>query len=232
MIIGSGLLALAFSPTFATRPDICIYAAGVSNSSCNDPAEFERERVRLTEALRQNTAADVFVYFSTCSILDPESAQMPYVQHKLAMEDLVARHPGHLVLRLPQVVGKTPNPHTLLNFLHARISRSESFPLWIKARRNIIDVADVAAIGTCLIQDRTLRNETLNLAAPTSYALPDIVRALENCVGKHAIYKPLDRGGEYPIDIQAIQPALAASGVKFGPNYLERVIEKYYGHPH
>ena len=232
MLIGSGLLAQAFAPTFSDREDVCIYAAGVSNSSCTDPQEFQRERMRLADALHQARHVDAFVYFGTCSVADPEAQNTPYVQHKLAMEQLVSAHPRHLILRLPQVAGNTPNPHTLLNFLYARISRSEAFQLWSNAKRSIIDVDDVAAIFRQLIAKDTLRNVTINIANPTSYPMMDIVRAMEKAVGKHAVYAVFERGSGYPIDIQAIFPVLDMAGVKFDKDYLERVIGKYYGKSH
>ncbi|OGS93135.1 MAG: NAD-dependent dehydratase [Gallionellales bacterium RBG_16_56_9] len=229
MLIGSGLLAQAFAPAFSHREDVCIYAAGVSNSSCADAHEFARERQRLAEALQQARHVDAFVYFGTCSVADPEARNTPYVRHKLAMEQLVSAHPRHLILRLPQVAGKTPNPHTLLNFLYARISRSEAFQLWGKAKRNIIDVDDVAAIARQLIADNSARNITLNIANPASYPMTDIVSAMERVVGKRAIYDVVERGSEYPIDTGAILPALDKAAVKFGDDYLEQVIGKYYG---
>ncbi|MFZ5523404.1 MAG: NAD-dependent epimerase/dehydratase family protein [Pseudomonadota bacterium] len=190
--------------------------------------EFERERNRLADALHQTNHVDAFVYFGTCSVADPESQNTAYVRHKLAMEQLVSTHPRHLIVRLPQVAGRTPNPHTLLNYLYARISRSESFKLWSKARRNIIDVDDVAAISSQLIDHFILRNATVNIANPASYAMLDIVAAMEKAVGKRAVYEPLERGSWYPIDIQTILPAIDAAGVKFNKGYLERVIGKYY----
>jgi len=229
MLIGSGLLAQAFASTFSDREDVCIYAAGVSNSSCTDTLEFQRERKRLADALLQATNADAFVYFGTCSVADTEAQNTPYVQHKLGMEQLVSAHPRHLILRLPQVAGITPNPHTLLNFLYARISRSESFQLWRNAKRNIIDVDDVAAISRQLIANDILRNVTVNIANPTSYPMMDIVHAMEKAVGKPAVYKVLERGSGYPIDIQMMLPVMDAAGVKFDNDYLERVIGKYYG---
>ena len=51
MLIGSGLLAHAFTPAFSQREDVCIYAAGVSNSGCTNPHEFAREQKRLVEAV-------------------------------------------------------------------------------------------------------------------------------------------------------------------------------------
>ena len=63
MIIGSGLLAKAFVSGYSHRDDVCIYAAGVSNSGCTDEREFERERIRLADALSAARSAGVFVYF-------------------------------------------------------------------------------------------------------------------------------------------------------------------------
>jgi nucleoside-diphosphate-sugar epimerase len=229
MIIGSGLLAHAFSRTFSQREDVCIYAAGVSNSNCTDVREFAREQQRLGDALLQMTDVGTFVYFGTCSVGDPEAKNSPYVEHKLAMEQLARTHPGHLILRLPQVAGRTPNPHTLLNYLYARVSRSESFNVWVNASRNIIDVDDVAVIAQELIWDDSARKATVNIANAIAYPMLDIVSAMENVIGKRAIYNPVARGSKYDIDIGAIISAIDKAGVKFGDDYLISTIEKCYG---
>jgi nucleoside-diphosphate-sugar epimerase len=231
MLIGSGLLAGAFAREFSGREDVCIYAAGVSNSNCTDAQEFARERGRLQEALRRAARVDAFVYFGTCSANDPDARATPYVQHKLAMEQLAAAHHGHLILRLPQVAGKTPNPHTLLNYLYARIARSESFNVWGGARRNIIDIADVLAVARQLLADGAARNTMLNIANTADYPIFDIVGAMERALGKRAVYSILERGSGYLIDIGATLPALERAGVKFDGGYLERVIAKYYAAP-
>lgn len=231
MLIGSGLLARGFANTFMQRSDVCIYAAGVSNSGCTDVQEFERERHLLSESLAKTKQVGVFVYFSTCSVDDPDARNSPYVRHKLAMEQLVAAHPRHLILRLTQVAGKTPNPHTLLNFLYARISRSEAFSLWKNAKRNIIDIADVAAIAGQFIADDSVRNVTLSIANPISYSMLDIVSAMERTVGKRAIYYIVESGSQYAIDTSAVLPVLENANVEFGRDYLDKVMKKYYGNP-
>lgn len=210
------------------REDVCIYAAGVSNSGCRDVHEFARERQRLDAALRQAQHVDCFVYFGTCSVADPEIHHTPYVLHKLAMEQLAATHPRYLILRLPQVAGRTPNPHTLLNYLYAHIARSEAFQLWRHARRNIIDVDDVAAIARELIAAPDARRITVNIANPVSYAMTDIVESMARIVGKRAIYDPVERGSGYAIDTSAIASLLDKARVQFGDDYLETVIGKYY----
>lgn len=228
MIIGSGLLAHAFHAAFMQREDVCIYAAGVSNSGCTDPNEFARERQRLVQVLAEATHVEAFVYFGTCSVADPEVQTSLYVQHKLGMEKLVAAHPGNLILRLPQVAGKTSNPHTLLNFLCTRILRGEKFSVWNKAKRNIIDVGDVALIAGFLIADQSMRNITLNVANPVNYPMIEIVRAMEQGLGKLAVYEIVERGSEYRIDIDAIIPVLEKAKIEFDDKYLGKVIAKYY----
>jgi nucleoside-diphosphate-sugar epimerase len=232
MLIGSGLIAQAFARLTVHHQDACIYAAGVSNSSCTDTHEFSREHQRLSAALQQAAHVDAFVYFGTCSVDDPEARNTPYVQHKLAMEQLVSTFPNHLILRLPQVAGKTPNPHTLLNYLYNRITRSEAFILWRNASRNIIDVDDVAAITSQLIADSTMRNVMLNVANSHSYPMLRIVSAMEKAIGKPAIYEIAERGADYHIDNRLILPVFEASGVEFDDDYLDRVIDKYYGKSH
>jgi hypothetical protein len=229
VIVGSGLLAHAFDGEFSRRSDICIYTAGVSNSNCVDPNEFTRERKRLEEALRQANGLDAFVYFGTCSVADPMVRDTPYVQHKLAMEDIVRMHPRNLVLRLPQVAGKTQNPHTLLNYLYARIVRGEVFNLWSGAKRNIIDVFDVAALAKSIISDHSMRDTVLNVANIANYPVVDIVSVMERVIGKNAHYHLIDRRSEYSIDIDALMPFVRKAGIAFEDDYLFKVIEKYYG---
>jgi len=231
-VVGSGLLARAFllAPVETYR-NACIYAAGVSNSSCTSEAEFDRERKRLSQALSQAESANPFIYFGTCSVGDPEVRETPYVQHKMAMEMRVASRSQHLIFRLPQVVGITPNPHTLLNFLHARIARSEQFTVWENARRNVIDVDDVVLIAQQFIQNPSLRNKTLNIANPVSYSILDIIRALEDAIGKPAVYNLVNRGSVYAINTNESSLAASRAGVRFFDDYLNKVIGKYYGNP-
>ena len=231
MIVGSGLIARAFGRLESTLPaPVQVYAAGVSNSSCRDAREFARERDRLRAFVDTLDATSLMLYFSTCSVDDPESQSSSYVVHKRAMESFV-RDSGrrHLIFRLPQLAGVTPNPHTLLNYLHARIVRSERFDVWALATRNIIDVDDVARIALDLIETENAENETLNIANIRNSTLPDIVHAMELAVERNAIFDLVDRGGSYSIDTQRIRASMQRTGVDFSPDYLRKTVAKYYG---
>jgi nucleoside-diphosphate-sugar epimerase len=131
---------------------------------------------------------------------------------------------------LPQVVGHSPNPHTLLNYLHARIDRSERFALWTGARRYVIDLDDVvSAVLTFFERWESSSPRILNVANSRSYSIHDIVGALERVVGKPAIFDEIARGEDYTIDVSAALPLFAAARIQFDDAYLDRVVRKYYG---
>jgi nucleoside-diphosphate-sugar epimerase len=227
MIVGSGLIANAFIQYTSVLDDVCIYAAGVSNSSCLDEDEFARERQRLQLAIG-NAGRRVFVYFSTCSIDDPWSRTTRYVAHKRDMESLVRAHAPFLIVRLPQVAGRTPNPHTLLNHLYARIRRSERFDLWHRASRNVINVDDVASLAVDLLLHERARSETINIANPNNSTMTEIVRTLEHITQRRAICNLLDRGGEYMIDTSRIEASIQRCKIRFDETYLLRTLTKFY----
>ncbi len=229
MIVGSGMMARALGPAFGARDDVLVCAAGVSNSGCSDSVEFAREAARLRAAFDSAGDDVTVVYLGTCSAGAPGAEHSPYVRHKLAMERIVRERPRHLVLRLPQVAGITPNPHTLLNWLHARIARSERFDLWRHAMRNVVDSDDVARVAPLLVDAPALRNAVVDVAAPTSHGMPAIVAAMERVVGKPAVFESIDRGGGEALDPQPMAAWWALAGVSFGDGYLDRVLIRYYG---
>jgi nucleoside-diphosphate-sugar epimerase len=228
MIIGSGLLASTFAPHFRMTPSICIYAAGVSNSRCTELAEFERERVALLSALANFHSADAFVYFGTCSVADPTAVATPYVQHKLAMEQLVMGHPGHLILRLPQIAANTGNPHTLLNTLHRHLATGDEFPIWRNAYRNIIDIEDVLGVASRYVADARQRKRCINIANPSCAPIGVIVAAMERAMGAKMKLRWIERGAHYPIDVAPMLSSGYAAHCQFGADYLDRVIAKYH----
>ena len=228
MIVGTGLVARAFAQHADVLGDVCVYAAGVSNSACTDVREFERERQRLDATFAAIPDSSLFVYFSTCSVEDPAEQYSSYVQHKRIMETRVRNRNRYLILRLPQLAGATPNPHTLLNFLYARIVRSERFSVWRGATRNIIDVDDVARIACDLLLVEHVNGETINIANIAGSPILDIVAAMERATGHRAIFDIIERGSGYAIDVARSAAARLRCAVNFDAGYLERTLRKYY----
>jgi len=226
MIIGNGLIASAFKSRFGDDPSVIVFASGVSNSRESRGEEFLREKQILMECMSYEKFT---LYFSTCSINDPELLDAPYVVHKKEMETLVRSSQDYAIFRLPQVVGKTPNPNTLTNYLYKQIMSETHFQVWRHAMRNLIDVDDVASIVTHLIRASLANRITMNIACPFSISIPQLVNVFELVLGKKANYAFVEAGGAYSIDSSLAIEAANQIGVDFEENYIEKLIRKYYG---
>jgi nucleoside-diphosphate-sugar epimerase len=226
MIFGNGLLASAFAPHFLHDPKVTVFASGVSNSREHRAEQFDRERQLLRATL---SSEQLILYFSTCSFSDPELALSPYVQHKAEMERLLqAEAPKWAIFRLPQVVGTCANPHTLTNYLHRQISTGQRFQVWRHARRNLIDVSDVATIATHLVGQQQAQGRVTNIACPFSVPILEVVEVFESVLGKGAHYDLIEAGADYPIDTRQAEITAAEAGVVFDGDYVNRLIKKYY----
>lgn len=226
MIIGRGLVGSAFLPYFAEDPRTVIFASGVSNSRETREEEFLREEHLLKRSLASSGS---LLYFGSCSVLDPEMAHTPYVEHKLRMEALVATASCGAIFRLPQVVGRSSNSHLLTNFLYEHVSSGRHFNVWRHARRNLIDVDDVAAIVNHLVHNGRAEGGIYNIASPFSVAVVDIVEAFELVLGRQANYSVVENGAGYTIDVPEVLEAASELGIYFDPGYIVRTVRKYYG---
>lgn len=225
MIVGTGLVARAFSARFAEDPGTIVFASGVSNSSERDPSAFARERALLESHLAREP--DRLVYFGSCNVVNPMQ-DSPYFRHKRAMEELVVASGRGTVLRLPQVVGHTRNPNTLTNFLRDCILQERPLTLWTQAQRNLIDIEDVAAIASHILTGVAVP-PVVAIASPWSLPMPRIVDLLEQVLGRSAHRVMVERGEEMTIDSRISEQVARDIGVDFGPDYPLRVLQKYYG---
>lgn len=225
MIIGQGLLARTMA-AWQHRPDTLVFASGVSNSLETRPEAFAREATLLAQAQAQGPERTL-IYFSTCSIGDATLAQRPYIQHKLRMEQQVAQHPRFLIVRLPQVVGHTPNPHTLTNFLAQAIRSGQAFEVQREAQRRLIDARDIA-LATALAVDgpQPRLNTVLNLAGPNDTSVLTLVHWLEELLQRRGQYQLVDGGGR--MTLQLDHAWLAQIPHLQQAQYPHQVVQHYY----
>jgi nucleoside-diphosphate-sugar epimerase len=228
MIVGSGLLASALAHRYALDEDVLVFASGVSNSGETRVSEFQRE-ANLLHATARNYSRKHFVYFSTCSIDDPDRLASPYVRHKIEMESCVELFPSYSIFRLPQVVGTTENTHTLTNFLYKKIVSGEPFTVWSGAWRYLIDVADVALIAEAMIGSQDYRARPVNIASSHPIKMPELVKIFERVLQRDAACQSVVRGENYVIDVRDTQQIVNSCGIEFDSGYVERTIGKYYG---
>lgn len=227
MVIGHGLLGKQFS-SYEDSVDYLIFCSGVSNSTCTNIHEFQREHDLLKNAIQKYPNYQL-VYFSTCSVYDASQLERPYVQHKLNMERLIQEeHANYLIVRTSNLVGKTHNPNTVLNFFYEAIQHQKNFSLWAHAERNLIDVNDVFNVVDYVLQHHLFKNQVIAVANTQSYPVRDIVSALERFTNKKARYSLEDKGQSFHIPLDVVNDIYKTMGLVFDEHYLPNLLERYY----
>ena len=227
MVVGHGLLGKAFS-SYEDNSNFLIFCSGVSNSTCTNTAEFQRETDLLQFHIGQSQSQRL-VYFSTCSIYDESQQDRPYVQHKLNMERLIqTMHSNYLIVRTSNLVGKTTNPNTVLNFLFQAIQQETPFELWAHAERNLMDVQDVYRVVDYSLKHQYFTNRIIAVANPQAYPVSEIVKALELFIGKKANFTRVNKGQPFSIPLADIEKVYADLSLHFDDHYLSNLLQRYY----
>jgi nucleoside-diphosphate-sugar epimerase len=204
-----------------------VFASGVSRSTERDPRAFERERMLISA---QPEGQGRFVYFSSCSVYDPSLRDTPYVVHKRAMEALVrSRHPDHLIVRLPNLVGRTGNPYTLTNFLRDRILQGDVVDMHVKACRYLLDVETVSIDLRHLFRSPVLKACSIDVCGSSAFTLPDLVQAMERVLGRRASVNEVDAGSCYTVDNSQFLDLLPIGRrMEYERIDLNALLSKYY----
>ena len=158
MVVGNGLLGMSFLLSSENDNESrVIFASGVSNSKETDIKEFNREKELILKHIKTDKK---FIYFS--SILS-DIVDNPYYNHKLDMEELVRNNSNnYLIFRVPQIVGYSKNPNTLMNYLIRNIKDSNEVVINEGIKRALIDVTDIIRIvNYCDLKNTCL---TLNIS--------------------------------------------------------------------
>ncbi len=227
MIVGSGMVAGACKALKGWESDI-LYASGVSNSSEHRKELFDREIALIESYLSKMDRDSSFVYFSTTSILDPSKAQSSYIKHKLEIEAMLrSDNLNHLIIRLPNLVGRSKNPHTLTNFFAESIQTGRPVKLINSAIRHLIDVSDLAFILNEIKDKFGKTKATVNVETNRPLTARQILSLMEESMQKKVEV------------IEAVEPLIIQnsivdeySGVKYifetSDNYHRDLIRKYY----
>ena len=225
MVIGHGMLAKKFAK-FEQDKAIIIFASGVSNSLETADAAFMREQILLEKIIAEYPEKKL-VYFSTCSMYDPNSIYTKYVQHKLKMEKIIENSvKKYIIFRASQIVGHATNA-TLINYLADRIKTAQTIDIWKNSTRNLIDVDDLWMIVCYFLEHRLAENKIIHIANTRFISILTLVESIEKIVQKSAKYNLLDKGAPYQDIPKDIQSYLKELNIVFDEAYYERVLLKY-----
>jgi hypothetical protein len=112
MIIGNGSIAKVLED----KDDIVFFASGVSNSSCTDEKEYERE----FNLLKTVPTESHIVYFSNLGIYYKKDR---YTQHKIDIEEYIRNnYKSYTIVRI-EVCEWVKTPNTILNVFKKQLSQ-------------------------------------------------------------------------------------------------------------
>jgi nucleoside-diphosphate-sugar epimerase len=217
-ILGRGLLARSFAPYADRHPSAVVFAQGVADSATTDEAAYAREIRTLEQALADaRVAGGPLVYFSgggalyggidPCAEDGPVRPTSAYGRHQLACEaDIAGSGVPFLVLRLPNVVGSPANPGQLVPSL-VRQSLDGRVRVQRRAERDLIDVADVAALAVELL-DLGCRDTIVNVASGHSVPVLEVVDAIRGILRVTPTLDVRDAGAAQRFDTSRLRGLL------------------------
>ena len=226
MIVGKGMVAGALKDIAGWDADI-LFSSGVSNSGERDINAFLKERNLITDYLEKLSPGSTFVYFSTTSIFDPSKAANPYIVHKQNIEKfLIDSNVNYLILRLPNLVGNSSNPHTLTNFFVNSIKSGRLISLHSRAIRHLIDVADLTSILSDVKDKYGKSRRIVNVETDKPLSAAQILNYLEQTLDMKAIVRVAD---DQQIEERIIRDNRSVNYIwKLGPDYHKFLFKKYY----
>lgn len=225
MIVGSGLLANAFS-SFRSIDDMVIFASGVSNSTSTDRNQYDREVELLRKYINRQAK---LIYFSTVSVFDPSLSNTEYIKHKRAIEDFIQTECRcYQIYRLPIVVGRSQNPNTLTNFLFQKIINRSDLLVYTGACRYLMDIDDVVEYLTPLIHNNQHDHTTMNIHLDNRLPVPVIIEVFEQVLQSQAVKKRIDAGSCYDVDARIFLDTIHGTTTTDALEYLNHLLHKYY----
>lgn len=227
MVIGNGLVARRFE-LYGSEDNFLVFASGVSNSKTKNPEAYNREIKLLKDSVQKYNTKSL-IYFSTCSVYDPQEKESAYVQHKLQIEDFIQKQvKQYHIFRISNLVGISSNQNTLLNFFFNHVKNGVNFDLWANACRNIIDVDDAYFIIDYILKHNLFPNQIINIANPVNHPIKKIIATIETFLNIKSNYIEIDKGTCFEIDTSLIRHIIQKLGIRSDPEYLKNLLNKYY----
>jgi len=118
MIIGNGNIA----KILIDREGFIFFASGVSDSSCVDESEYDREKNLLMSC---DTNSHL-VYFSNLAVYDRINR---YILHKVEMENIIKKRFQYYTIIRMEVCTWVNNPTTILNVFKEKLKISQNIEI-------------------------------------------------------------------------------------------------------
>lgn len=236
-IIGRGIIAQGLAKLTKETNGTIIFATGVSNSSCDNQIEYDRECNLLYKTINYcQKNNQKLVYFSSAGTIyensdekkDEHSPLFPtslYGKNKVFSESVIINSGvEYLIVRLPNVVGPKQNKNQLFSALVLQAINGNA-NIFQNASRDLIDIEDICDILNTLLK-MDIKNEVIIIASGYSTPVLDIFNEILRVVGKKANIT-LSSGGNTQVFSNKKLNYLLSGKLKFTPVYYRHLIQKY-----
>ena len=209
-----------------------IYAAGVSNSNVKQNKIYKREVNQFKKIIKKINPRKILIYISSLSVENKSLQKDKYIKNKLIIEKIIKNEmPKYIIIRLPQVVGKNRNKHTLTNFIYNTFKKGKKFYLWKNSKRNLIDIDDVVKILRVYLINSPKINSTINIFNPKSISVRNIIKIFSEILIKKITIKELKKENKN-INLKNLSKGtlLPKKYFKNMDNnlYIKKILNKYY----
>ena len=173
MIIGSGNIANTIINSGLPHENLCIIAAGVSDSNLTSDTAFNRESQMLHYYLENNSDFKI-IYFDTFY----NNHDSHYVRHKNNMKKLIENYTDNfLFISLPIVCGFTKNKTQLIPYLTNCLLNNKTTTVNFNAIRNIIPSSSIV---DCIRKTAYSNFKHVAVLSTQNYHMAEIIEVLEN----------------------------------------------------
>jgi len=220
VVHGGGMMASAIRSAEGVIG--AVFAAGVSNSGEIDRLEYAREQSCLETFINNNSNKKI-IYFSSYIARDGTSR---YARHKRQMELTIAEKANDfLVLRLPQVVGRTTN-RTLISYFVDAAKKREKITIQRNAFRSLVDVTDVGRIIS-LFNQKNVTREVIAVGPLKPLRVLHIIENIESILQVKIDFTLIDGGDRQTGDLSRALELLEHNDPLFDEGYQYSVLKKY-----
>jgi nucleoside-diphosphate-sugar epimerase len=134
----------------------------------------------------------------------------------------------YIIFRIPIVIGKSNNPHTLINTPLNQIRKGETLRVLKKAFRYVIDIDDIVEIATPIILNQKNHNSIWNMCFNNNTNIQEIITYIEDVIGIVAKKQYIDKGDKYIVPNDNFLQYLDSIGYKLPTDYINQTLKKYY----
>ena len=230
-IKGKGFVAKNFKKTlaFLKKNNTIVYAAGISNSKTKNKSHLKREFNEIKN-FKNHINNKMLVYISTCSVSDDSRNKSLYVKNKIKIEYFIKKNfKKFIILRLPELVGKSKNPNTLMNFFFNKIKNKKKIKIFSGVERNLLDIDDAVKISKFIIKNKKNYNRTFNIMNKYFYNPEKIVKVFEKTLKIKANYVIIKKKKKkWKMNYKQIHKITDQAKINFDKNYCKKIIKKYY----